>query len=85
MRPEQSDVSKHYAHGNLTQAIRPGLGSPGKSTDTVTIADLAPVDEFAHWGPQNLVQVGGSISQRSVLAMPFTAGSFDGAYSYTSG
>ena len=44
--PELSDVSKHYAHGDLTEAIRSGLTSQGKSTDTVTIDDLAPVDEF---------------------------------------
>jgi SAM-dependent methyltransferase len=44
--PEQSDVSKHYAHGDLTEAIRSGLALQGKSTDTVTIDDLAPVDEF---------------------------------------
>jgi SAM-dependent methyltransferase len=44
--PELSDVSKHYAHGDLTEAIRSGLTLQGKSTDTVTIDDLAPVDEF---------------------------------------
>jgi ubiquinone/menaquinone biosynthesis C-methylase UbiE len=44
--PELTDVSKHYAHGDLTEAIRSGLTLQGKSTDTVTIDDLAPVDEF---------------------------------------
>jgi ubiquinone/menaquinone biosynthesis C-methylase UbiE len=44
--PELSAVSKHYAHGNLTEAIRSALTLQGKSTDTVTIDDLAPVDEF---------------------------------------
>jgi len=44
--PELSDVSKHYAHGDLTEAIRSGLTSQAKSMDTVTIDDLAPVDEF---------------------------------------
>jgi ubiquinone/menaquinone biosynthesis C-methylase UbiE len=44
--PEVNEVSKHYGHGALTQAIRSGLALQGKSTDTVTIDDLAPVDEF---------------------------------------
>src|SRR5262245_28853954 len=43
---ELSDVSKHYAHGALTEAIRSGLTSLGKSTDKVKIDDLEPVDEF---------------------------------------
>jgi SAM-dependent methyltransferase len=136
--PELSDVSKHYAHGDLTEAIRSGLTSQGKSTDTVTIDDLAPVDEFhiggrrasedfldqlgfdaqtnvldvgcGLGGPARFVanrygsQVTGidltaeyvetgntlckwvgldqriSLHQGSALAMPFTEGSFDGAY-----
>jgi ubiquinone/menaquinone biosynthesis C-methylase UbiE len=44
--PEPSDVSKHYAHGELTEAICSGLAAQGKSSDAVTIDDLAPVDEF---------------------------------------
>jgi SAM-dependent methyltransferase len=43
---EQGDVSKHYTHGGLTEAIRAGLASLGKSLSTVTVDDLAPVDEF---------------------------------------
>lgn len=44
--PGQIDVSKHYTHGSLADAIRAGLAALGKSPDTVTIDDLAPVDEF---------------------------------------
>ena len=44
--PELSDISKHYAHGDLIEAIRSGLTLQGKSMHTVTIDDLAPVDEF---------------------------------------
>ena len=43
--PEQGDVSRHYTHGDLTEAIRSGLASLGKSHGSVTIDDLAPVDE----------------------------------------
>ena len=40
------DVARHYTHGKLIEAIRSGLTALGKTTDTVTIDDLAPVDEF---------------------------------------
>lgn len=39
-------VSDHYLHGNLINAIEAALPSLGKTTSTVTIEDLAPVDEF---------------------------------------
>ncbi len=39
-------VSDHYRHGNLLEAIEAGLAKLGKTTDSVTIEDLAPVDEF---------------------------------------
>jgi hypothetical protein len=42
----QADVSRHYTHGSLIDAIRAGLTSTGKLPDTVTVDDLAPVDEF---------------------------------------
>lgn len=44
--PVQADVSKHYTHGGLIDAIRAGIVSLRKATDTVTVDDLAPVDEF---------------------------------------
>lgn len=44
--PGDQDVSLHYTHGNLVGAIRDGLTALGKTTDSVTVDDLAPVDEF---------------------------------------
>ena len=44
--PVQADVSRHYTHGALIEAIRAGVGSLGKAAETVTVDDLAPVDEF---------------------------------------
>jgi ubiquinone/menaquinone biosynthesis C-methylase UbiE len=44
--PAQNDVSRHYTHGGLTEAIRAGLASLGKAPDSATIDDLGPVDEF---------------------------------------
>jgi ubiquinone/menaquinone biosynthesis C-methylase UbiE len=43
---EPDDVSKHYAHGDLTEAIRAALVKQGRRADAVTVDDLAPVDEF---------------------------------------
>jgi len=39
-------VSGHYRHGDLLGAIEAALGRLGKTTDSLTIEDLAPVDEF---------------------------------------
>ena len=39
-------VSDHYQHGNLLNAIEAALPALGKTTETITITDLAPVDEF---------------------------------------
>jgi ubiquinone/menaquinone biosynthesis C-methylase UbiE len=44
--PAHADITRHYAHGGLLEAIRAGVASLGKSADTVTVDDLAPVDEF---------------------------------------
>ncbi len=41
-----SEVSAHYTHGNLIDAIERGLQAMGKSHGNVTIDDLAPLDEF---------------------------------------
>jgi len=39
-------VSDVYLHGDLLNAIKAALPSLGKTTENVTIEDLAPVDEF---------------------------------------
>jgi ubiquinone/menaquinone biosynthesis C-methylase UbiE len=43
---DRSSVSDHYARSGLIGAIENGIIRMGKTTDTVTIDDLAPVDEF---------------------------------------
>jgi ubiquinone/menaquinone biosynthesis C-methylase UbiE len=50
--PAEAEVSRHYAHGNLMGAIRTGLAASGKSIETATLDDLAPVDEFHIGGRQ---------------------------------
>lgn len=39
-------ISRHYACGDLLDAITDGIDALGKTPGTVTIDDLAPVDEF---------------------------------------
>ncbi len=50
--PDQSEVSGHYTHGDLVAAIRKGIESLGKQVGSVTVDDLAPVDEFHIGGRQ---------------------------------
>jgi ubiquinone/menaquinone biosynthesis C-methylase UbiE len=50
--PTQQDVSDHYTHGDLVAAIRSGIESLGKAINSVTVNDLAPVDEFHIGGRQ---------------------------------
>lgn len=39
-------VSQHYTHGELLCAIQAALSKQGNSIDKLTLADIAPVDEF---------------------------------------
>jgi SAM-dependent methyltransferase len=43
---DSKNVSHHYTHGNLTEAIIAALSDLGSSPEEVSIDDLAPVDEF---------------------------------------
>ncbi len=45
-------VSEHYSHGDLLKSIQAAIAKLGKTVDSVTIEDLAPVDEFHIGGRQ---------------------------------
>ena len=45
-------VSEHYTHADLLNSIHAALAKLGKTVDSVTIEDLAPVDEFHIGGRQ---------------------------------
>jgi SAM-dependent methyltransferase len=45
-------VSTHYTHGGLIDAIQAAVTALGKTPDSVTVDDLAPVDEFHIGGRQ---------------------------------
>lgn len=40
------EVSEHYTHGDLLSTIQSGVARLGKPAESLTIDDLAPVDEF---------------------------------------
>lgn len=44
--PIEGEVSRHYTHGSLVEALKSGIASLGKTPATITIDDLAPIDEF---------------------------------------
>lgn len=46
------NLTDHYTHGDLLGAIYAGVAALGKTPDSVTIDDLAPVDEFHIGGRQ---------------------------------
>lgn len=48
-------VAQHYAHGTLEQSILTALRDAGKDPDHLSLADLAPVDEFHIGGRQATV------------------------------
>jgi len=52
-------VSDHYLHGDLLNTIQAAITKLGKTTDSVTLEDLAPVDEF---------HIGGRVATEHFLA-----------------
>jgi SAM-dependent methyltransferase len=51
-------VPSHYGRGDLLQKISAGVAALGKTPETVSIDDLAPVDEF---------HIGGALATRAFL------------------
>jgi ubiquinone/menaquinone biosynthesis C-methylase UbiE len=46
------NVSEHYTHGNLLNAVKSGIEQLGKTSSSITVEDLAPLDEFHIGGRQ---------------------------------
>ena len=61
----ETRVADHYTQGSLIVAIRQGLEKLGKTPQTATIEDLAPVDEF-HIGGRHASDV--FLSQLGITA-----------------
>ena len=56
--PDDRLVANHYTHGELLKAIGDGIAKMGKTTASVDIDDLGPVDEF---------HIGGRVATRGFL------------------
>lgn len=56
--PSENVVSSHYTDGQLRQAIERGIIKLGKTTETISVADLGPVDEF---------HIGGRVATQHLL------------------
>ena len=48
----KNSITSHYTHGRLLERIARGVAAIGKTPGTVTVDDLAPVDEFHIGGRQ---------------------------------
>lgn len=59
----EAEIISHYRHGSLRSALLDGLQAMGKGPETVTMDDLAPVDEF-HMGGRAATE---SIAERLAL------------------
>jgi len=56
--PDSKLVAIHYTHGSLVDGLRQGVEALGKTTETVDMDDLGPVDEF---------RIGGRIATEGFL------------------
>lgn len=60
----EADIARHYTHGSLERAILDALVSQGKDLNHLTLADLAPVDEFHVGGRQATIEFAGQLGVR---------------------
>lgn len=58
----EHEVSEHYAHGGLIKAVEAALARTGIEHDAVTVADLAPVDEFHIGGRAATMDLAGPLA-----------------------
>ena len=54
----EAEVADHYGGGELLRAIAAGVEAIGKTPDTVSLADLAPADEFHIGGRPATTELG---------------------------
>jgi ubiquinone/menaquinone biosynthesis C-methylase UbiE len=59
--PTEDEVAKHYARGNLAEAILAGLAAAGKDPDRLRPDDLAPIDEFHVRGREATAELGDAL------------------------
>lgn len=59
---DTGSVADHYTHGSLLDTIQSRLQAMGKSTSTVKLDDLAPIDEFHIGGRQASIDFLGQLN-----------------------
>lgn len=60
----ETQVSAHYTHGNLLDAIDAALAKAGKNPARPSLEDLAPVDEFHVRGREATIELGALLGLR---------------------
>jgi ubiquinone/menaquinone biosynthesis C-methylase UbiE len=60
----ETQVSSHYTHGDLLNAIDAALTKAGKNPFKPTLADLAPIDEFHVRGREATAELGAHLGLR---------------------
>lgn len=58
-------VERHYSRGSLVDAIRAAFRQSGKDPDRLTLAELAPIDEFHVRGRQATLELAENVRPRA--------------------
>ncbi|MGA1858973.1 class I SAM-dependent methyltransferase [Azospirillum sp. 11R-A] len=81
MKIEQS-VAQHYSHGSLERTILAALAASGKDIEHLTLADLAPVDEFHIGGRQATIEFAEQMGLAPGLNLLYIGSGLGGASRY---
>jgi len=81
MELEQS-VVQHYSHGALERTVLAALAASGKDLDRLTLADLAPVDEFHIGGRQATIDFAEQLGLEPGLSLLDVGSGLGGASRY---
>lgn len=81
MELEQS-VVQHYSHGTLERTVLAALAASGKDLDRLTLADLAPVDEFHIGGRQATIDFAEQLGLEPGLSLLDVGSGLGGASRY---
>ena len=58
-------IDKHYGFGGIMERIEAGLEAAGKDLDSLTVDDLAPIDQFHTRGRESTLEVVGLANLKS--------------------
>lgn len=81
----ERQVAAHYTRGSLAQSILAALRTMGKDTEQLTVADLAPVDEFHIGGRQATIDFAAEMGIRRGMHLLDIGSGLGGAARYFAG